>query len=762
MFPSLMPLRNAIANNLEGSRLPQEIHGSILRLLFRTYPLYIDRPSRRAVQECLRALFQAPISTDNLKYFSRALREESLKLGVAPANAFVLVEWCSLLLQYLKDDPKESTQWTLDVISANARLLETCLGTTTKQGLKHSAIIVTRRALRAVFSPKQNGEVVLRESVLRLTGDSSAGQKNAPFIGVISGVCFRLENRKPVLEEIKKNIWTFYTKEILGSRTLVPKHISNGLNDFLSSFATYEDLQTEVWPQLEKSILRTPEIVFGGLIPPLCSAIPSQIDLSEVFASRFVKPLLSNLKSTNATIRNGAVQAFESFLSRCHTEKFLLKGAEEVVGPLKASKITNVDQRALYSQLLSSLPNLPDLSQTIVRGLVPVLSREASEIALEPEIKAFCKHLSYLIGSGASISDEISAAASKGCADKRVNFRKLWLLNVCEFLWRFDTEALSTVQVSTFVRQVISKLQNSFDEIVANPLPSSQSGIVSLGYIMIALSVKLGSQENDGGGLLVNCDKIIHQSLVISPKPSFLLNPKIFTKLTSKEDLTWIIRALSTISTESSFQNSDIAAKDAWAQGFIYVISASNIPPTVRNEATQALTQCYVKNPSLIGKTIDKALWHWFQSIENGDRDSAATAAGTSNKKLHLVVKSISPRPSDPQTSEGKISTDTLKEQLIGFIVLCHEELIPGAAWIDIALRTGIDPGNLVKERPEACIEQILYALDVSIVVSMFCVIGLFLTTHIQYRIRFDLEFPKQNLPPGPQPQTWHLLPLAR
>lgn len=645
-----------------------------------------------------------------------------MKSTIAPGNAFVLVEWCSLLLQYLRDVPQQSTQWVLDVISADARLLETCLGTAAKGNIKHSAIIVTRRALRAVFSSEQ-GEDILRSSVTRLTGDSSSGQKNAPFLGVISGVCFRMESGRPVMEDVKIKVWKYYAKEIIGSRTPIPDHVSNGLYDFISSFATNEDLETEVWPQLEKSILRSPEIVFSGVIPPLCSAIPAHIDLSEVFTSRFVKPLLSNLKSTNSTIRNGTIQAFQSLISRCRVEKSLLKAAEEVMAPLKTNKITNAEQRALHAQLPSAFPNLPELSQTIVRGFVQVFSREASEIALEPEIKAFCKHLSSLVESGTSVNDEVSNAVSKGCGDKRVSFRKLWLTNVCEFLWSFKTEVLCTAQLSPFLRQVIGKLQQSFDEIVANPLPSSQSGIVSLGYIMTALSVKLKGQKDSSDGLFVNCGKITSQSLAMSPKPSFLLNAKILTKLTSKEDLTWLIRALSAVSTEPVFQESDSATRNAWGQGFIYVVCGSNIPPTVRKEATHALTQCYLKSPRLIGETINKALWHWLQSIENEDKDSAAISAGTDNKKLHVVVKSVSPRSSDVQAFESSIGHDILKEQLIGFIVLCHDELIPGAPWIDIALRSGTDPGELVREMPEKCLEQVLSVLNVSSNV-LLCIIG--------------------------------------
>lgn len=549
------------------------------------------------------------------------------------------------------------------------------------------------------------------------------------------------------MEELKINVWKYYGKDIIGSRTVIPDHISNGLNDFISSFATYEDLETQVWPQLEKSILRSPEIVFSGVIPPLCSAIPAQIDLSEVFASRFVKPLLSNLKSTNATIRNGAIQAFQSLVSRCQAEKSLLKAAEEVITPLKTNKITNAEQRALHSQLPSAFPKLPELSQTIVRGLVQVFSREASEVALEPEIKAFCKHLSYLIESGTSVSDEVSNAVSKGCGDKRVNFRKLWLTNVCEFLWRLNTEVLCTAKVSPFLRQVIGKLQQSFDEIAANPLPSSQSGIVSLGYIMTALSVKLKGQKDGSDEPFVNCGKIVSQSLAMSPKPSFLLNPRIITKLTSRDDLTWAIRALSAVTTESIFQESDSATKNAWGQGFIYVICASNIPHTVRNEATHALTQCYLKSPRLICEVINGALWHWLLSIENGDKDAVATSAGTNNKKLHMVVKSISPRPSDLQAFENPVSQDTLKEQLVQFIVLCHDELIPGAPWIDIALRTGTDPGELVREMPEKCLEQILYSPDVSSNVPP-CIVAFGLINHC-FRIQFELDFPKENRLPG-------------
>ncbi|KAJ9309219.1 hypothetical protein DTO217A2_1157 [Paecilomyces variotii] len=694
-----------------GAVLAQPFQIPLLELLFRTYPLYVDRPSRQAVQQCLRAILRAPIKADELKYLIQRLLKESSKPTLAPSSAFVLVEWCSVILQFFRDDPNIPLSMILDILSADARLLEVCLGGTPRAAVRQSAIRVTRRALRATFSSELRGPDAIQEIVTRLTTASTGAQKNAPFLGVVSGVSARLPDRKNVMEGQKKKVLTFYAKEILGARALVPAHIASGLSDFFASFVTYEDLTSDVLPTLEKAILRSPEVVLGGIVPPLCSSISEEIDLSEVFYSRLLKPLLSSLKSTNPAIRQGASLSFASFISKCKTESWLGKVTSEIIGPLKTQKITNADQRAVHAEVLSSIPCFIDLSQEIVRGLVPVFSRESNEPTLEKEIGAFCKHLEFLIRSKVTISDDVISALVKGSADKRVPFKKLWQLNVAELLWNLDDGVLLDSQNQSLISQFVGKLKDTFNETVSNPLPAAQSGSVTGAYAFVALSGRRSRNKEDTASS--DWADIVKQSMTLAPKPSFVLNPKVYSKLVTPGDFSWETRALAALATERGFIQADPAAKNSWAQAFLYAITGTEVSAKTREEAVNVLSDVYLKNPAVIGNAVIDALWSWIASCVNGEKESAAVMAGPNSVNfLHLGVKAICPRLSDWQKTGNAGCEAALKDQLIQLIVLCRPGLVPGFSWIDLCLRVGIDPGNLVREHTNEFMKQLTSVLE--------------------------------------------------
>jgi hypothetical protein len=694
---ALQELRDRI-----GSELPQEIRQSLIGLLFTTYPLYVDRPSRQAVQQCLRTILKAPVPTEDLKYLTQNLLAEASKPGLAPSSAFVLLEWCSLLLQTLKNDPDTPLSTVLDIVAVDAKALETCLAARPRPTVKQSALTVTRRALRAVFSSDNWGEDAVRQSVARLTGDSAVGQKNAPFLGVVSGVCARLPNSKAVLEKEKKLILAYYVKELIGSKAAVPNHIASGLSDFFASFVTYEDLTSELVPPLEKSLLRAPEVVLGGLVPSLCSSLPEDFDLSEILSSRLLKHLLSSMKSNNTTIRQGAVQSLESILSKSKNEDWLVKIAGEIIGPLKTQKITSPEHRAVYAQAVCAILPSESVSKDIVQGFAPVFSRESNEVALEQEIKALCKHLTFLLQSKVKISDDVINAVVKGIADKRIPFRKLWQLIVGDVFWHIEAPTLATSEVGPFVTKFLDKMKDLFKEVTSNPLPSAQNGSLSAAFVYLALYERVSTAQGlDKAGW----ETTVAQSMLLSPKPSFLLNPKAYTKLTSPAEIQWMVRALVAVSSGSKFESTEDAAKVTWAQAFIYAVTAPGLRTNLREEAAHALMGIYLRRSELIGRVVTEALWTWILALRTVEKESAASSAGSASEKLlHLVAKAICPSAADIQSD--KIRSD-LKRQLIQLLVLCRPELIPNVSWITLCLRTGTDPGDLVREYPDDFMKQL-------------------------------------------------------
>ncbi|KAF5859173.1 translational activator of GCN4 [Aspergillus alliaceus] len=706
LFSSSTSLRIRALQELReriGSDLPQQTREPLLGLLFKTYPLYVDRPSRQAVQQCLRSLLKAPVPTDNLKYLTQRLQAEASKPALAPASALVLLEWCSVTFQALSNDPEIPLSTVLDVIAADAKLFETCLASGPRLPVKQSALRVTRRALRAVFSSDTWGDDAIRQSIRRLTSDATSGQKNSPFLGVISGVCARLPTKKPILEEEKKSIITFYVKELVGSKSVPPAHIADALSDFFVSFVSYEDVMSDIVPPLEKSILRSPEVVLSGLVPSLCSSLPEQMDLSEMLHAKLLKHLLSNMKSNNPAIRQGAVQSFKSLLSRSKTESLLLKVTSEVVGPLKTQKITNPEQRAAYAQALAATLPSTDISKEVVQGFVPVFTRESNEAALEQGIKAFSKHLAFLVQNKVKASDDVVNAIVKGVAEKRIPFRKLWQLNVGDLLWNADAAALVSAEVEPFVTKFMSKMKDLFNEVSSNPLPSAQSGSLSTAYIFLALAERLSTVQGFDKAVW---EDLVAQMMVLSPKPSLLLNPKAYSKLTTQAEAEWVTRTLAAVSSGATFESTEDAAKLAWGQAFIYAITIPGLHSNFREHSASVLSGIHIRRVGFIGRIITNALWAWILSLRTGEKESAPVSAGPESLRfLHLVSRAICPSASSLQDSEG-VALE-LKNQLLELIVICRPELIPSVSWIALCLRTGIDPGNLVREFPDESMNQL-------------------------------------------------------
>ncbi|OOQ88832.1 60S ribosomal protein L19 [Penicillium brasilianum] len=687
-----------------GTELSPESQHDVLALLFLTYPLYVDRSSRQAVQQCLRSLLRTPNAADYLKYLTEKLKTEAGKPGLASSSCFVLLEWCCILLQQVSEDSATPLAIVLDLIAVDAKALENCFAHTPKAPVIQSALRVTRRALRSAFSCQTWGEDAVRQSISRLTTDAAAGNKNALLLGVISGVCARLPARKPILEQSKKAILDYYVKEILSSKSAVPVHVANGLSDFFSSFVTAEDVTTELVPPMEKSMLRAPEVIMNGVIPPLCASLPEDIDLSEVVLSRLSKHLLSSMKSNNAIIRQGAANSFRALVTRCKTDTLVLKITSEIVNPLKTQKITAPEHRVAYAQTIADIPSSANVSKEIVQGFVPVFTRESNEAALEEELKSFGKHLAFLIQSSVKVGDDVINAIVKGISDKRVPFRKIWQLSVGEVLWKSDVASLKSAEIEPLVAKFLAKMKDMFGEVASNPLPSAQSGALSSAYIFLALFERISDTD---GSEKATWEEKVSQAMTMGSKPSFLLNPKAYSKVTSPLEMQWLVRALAAVTSGSKFVGAENTARAAWAQSFIYTITGPAMATSYRESAVESLSTVYVKDVVSIGPIVISALWSWIYSFRTAEKESAAVSAGPGSERLlHLVLKALC--PSSKAREESRIAASDIESQLINVLVLGRPEMIPNCSWIDLCLRSGVDPGNLVRAHPAECIEQLV------------------------------------------------------
>jgi hypothetical protein len=690
------------------TEINQDLFPPLLQLFFNTYSYYEDRPSRRAVKRCIRIIFSSGARPEALASFVKAVHTETSKSGLAPSNTFVLVGWCSTLLEALSGTSNWE-KWGLETLVCNAQALELCLGESSRSHVKRSALVTTWCGLRKVFSNSETQEKMIRDAVKKLS--SKGSQSSATYsimLGAIAGVCARQSEVKGILSTQKSEYFSFYNREIIGSRTTVPSHIANGLADFFLEFVTEEDLEKEIVPSLEKALLRAPEIVLNDLVALLFQSLSGSIDLSTVLRTKLLKPLLSNIKSTNAIIRQGSVSAFKAAVPKCHDIEAVVKIAEEILAPLKSGKLPSADQKVFHAEMLGVLPVSKTTATTVAPALAGVAGKETNDAAVGAETLALLHYLEWEVKNGIEFEKPVIEAFVKGISDKKVPVRRLWTIRLGELLWSNDSDVLWS-KYATLAEHSISALIDVWNEIITNPITAAQSGLVTSAFVLTAIAHdKLASVSNSKVDAALKKAQIAKQALTMEPKPSFLLNPRVYGKLSSDEDFKWFIRALSSLAEHFTSLKADSAVSLGWSQAVIFCICSSTVGPALRKDASSALSRMYVRNPVCISNIIVAGLWRWRNSIESGEKDSVAATAKTENQNLHLVVKSICLSPSEATRYGGVIDESVRKDQMISMLVLSRPELLPRVSWIELCLRVEIDPGDLARVRGDSLIEQIL------------------------------------------------------
>lgn len=700
---------HGLEERLSNNEIEEKHFPPLLQLLFNTYAYYHDRNSRRAVERCIRIIFRSSAHSEALVAFVKAVNREALKPGIAPSNAFVLVEWCSILLQE-SCGTNHWEKWGLETLISNAHALELCLSESSRANVKHSALVVTRRGLRKVFSHSETRKRIIEEAVQKLaTKGSQPSARNAIMLGVIAGVCSRKPEAKKDLLGKKSEYYAFYTREIIGSRTPVAPHIANGLEDFFVAFTTKEDIEKEIVPFLEKSLLRAPEIVLNDLLTPLFQSFNDSIDLSTILRNNLLKPFLSNIKSTNATIRNGALSAFKAAVLKCHNLEVVAQISEEVLGPLKSGKLTSADQRANHAEMLAILPISETFANTSAQSIAAVAAKEANETALAAETTALLHYVSWAVQNGIDIAKPVIDSIVRGISDKKIAPRRLWTIRLGELLWSISDPEIFKSKFSTLLESATPALLELWNEVITNPIAAAQSGLITTAYLFMAISnTKLRVTSSPKVEAALKKALITRQALAVDPKPSFLLNPRIYGKLSTDDDFKWFIRALSSVSDELAEIEPKSSIAIGWSQAMIFCVCSSSVKPALRRYASDTLSELYVQNPAHISNIIVAGLWRWRQSIESAEKDSAASAAKTDNMNLHLVVKSICLPPADVKRLGGKVVESVCKEQMVSMLILARPELLPRLNWIDLCLRMAVDPGDLARLFGDILIQQIL------------------------------------------------------
>lgn len=646
------------------------------------------------MQSCLQALLDNDDYSSALPAILEHYSRETVKPGLAASNAFVLVEWGSILLPgaWGKSDPHLCLPF--------ARVLELCLSSG-KGTIKRSAIVIARRVIRRLLGD----EVRISTVITQLTAkDQPLGSRTVVLLGVIAGVCAR-KNRTVLA---KDQYYAFYAREILGSRTAIPSHIASALNDFFENFATAEELSKEVIPTLEKALLRAPEVV-QHLVQPMVHSLPLEVDLAQIVADHLLRPLLANTRSQTATIRDGASSAFAALMSHAREENFREKIADDLLASF--SKLTVVEQRIVQARMLALLPYASSQSEASCRAIAKSAGKEPNEIALAAVVSSLKTQYAQVLLDSSSDNfkrenaKEVEEVFTKGLNDKKPGVRKIWALSIGDLIWKVvggnhhaSEWAFQTAPaIVSFVESVIPGLLQIFHDVAQGPVVAGPLSIAAF-TITALYPIILQIAGSEAIRTSLRKAKIYDRAL---SQASFLLNHRVYTKLSNHEDLSWVVRALVACSNDLEKVSPDI--KDAWTQAFLYLIAAAGIPPTVRKEAVTALTDAWLQRSGMISEMVIQGLWNWQRQIELSEKDNAAQSGKSGTSQLFLAVRSICP----PERDIKQQDRDSMRTQLIHMLVLCRPEVLPRVHWIDTCLRVGQDPGTIARADVTECLRMV-------------------------------------------------------
>ncbi|OAA38017.1 Armadillo-like helical [Beauveria brongniartii RCEF 3172] len=673
---------------------------TILQSLFASVPFYQDRESRLAVQRCLISLVTVSTEGDDLQRIVQTVHTESQKQAVATSTAFVWVEWCSVLVQHLAGTHRWETFGREILISA-ADFLEKCIRHPLKHGIARAALVVTRRAFRKLFGIPDTGNKALEDAVKVLTSkQAQPTAKHSLILGVIAGVCARSPLLKRSFSPLKPSYHEFYAREVIGSRVSIPAHIADGLDDFFAAFLSGEELKADIMPNIEKGLLRSPEVILTGVLKPLISSLPKGLDMSEILEKSLLKPIISNLRSTNASIRDASVNVFSVAIARCQDQEAINRIIQDISGPLKAGKIASADHRILHALMLESIPLSATASEAVSTTLAAVAAKEGNEAALSAELRALGIAVAYMLRSDKATPTAIQEVLAKGLADKKAPVRKLWILTAGQILWS-NIDAPVVDNSGSFVEAITSKLVMTLEEVASHPATASQSGLIVGAYVLIALHKRLEHQyQKSNVAQVLAKAEIANRALNITDKQPILLSPRIYNKSTTEEDLLWLLRALASASEHLRSETSEVSV--AWAEAIIYLISGPSIPPAVQRRAVQALSKLYAERPGVISDFVIHSLWKTLTQLHSNEKDMKLESAS-----LGKVLRSIALDPVEIPNNTDPAIRGQLEEQACSIVVLARPELILHSHWIDTVIRMGIDPGELARNHRESLLREI-------------------------------------------------------
>ncbi|XP_053693190.1 eIF-2-alpha kinase activator GCN1 [Sabethes cyaneus] len=396
----------------------------ICKVIGTTLTKYKDPASQALVRDLIVALLkQHPdLVYEHMNNVLKAL--VSKDLAAAPplkgAQAAVLaLGWANLVALHGNHESDVGKKEFLKLIENQAALYQLSL-TSGIQKISDKAYSF----LKEFFAKKEDIEKVYFEKLLALEPSSSV----VLLLSVILRYCKEEFDSGALLEQNKAKLLDRVVKGLI---TVKVKPHASDISGCAPVFSAIdkEEFKSTILPALQRSMLRSPEIILRAVGAIVCEI---QADISD-FALDLGKSLVQNLASKDETVRHEAVESLKQVAMKCSSPKAIEAMLKEVFAILNGSggKITIMELRI---NLLQGAGNLSynQISCNDIQVLMPTVIEYFTK-ALETELqeKALCHTLEmfglWSINVRGEIPSKIVQTFKKGLEAKSPVLRTSYL-----------------------------------------------------------------------------------------------------------------------------------------------------------------------------------------------------------------------------------------------------------------------------------------------------------------------------------------------
>lgn len=277
---------------------------------------------------------------------------------------------------------------------------------------------------------------------------------------------------------------------------------------------------------------------------------------------RLSTPILSSTKSTNASVRAGAVSLFESVLSREISEDDTKQVIEPILSPAITGKSTGPDHRqSLYATLACIRPSAT-ISTYLVQTLLPLMEKETNDNNLFVLSDVLPKHIVFILRNTGSLWVESLDIMVKEMGSTKVASKKAMTLVAGQTFWQLSRDKKGiegTEKLLESLRPILDKnLKDSPTTSLAGsgPVDAWVTVVILLCFgqdsPICKMPIPIFAWSNRA--YLVTASVLKSSSLlpsIILPpgKPSFIYTDKVYQKFTDPKDSVWLLRALELIVT---------------------------------------------------------------------------------------------------------------------------------------------------------------------------------------------------------------------